>query len=154
MLHVQDYDGRTPGSRDADGRGQVEERSQERRKHVFAINASPPFLNIIRELFQEEGYNVTTTNFAPNSFAQIEALQPDALIIDIAIGQDAGWELLEQLEADADTAGIPVLVVSTDPRLLTRAEAHAARYGTHRFLAKPLDLDAMLHAIREMIGEA
>ena len=68
----------------------MEERSQERRKHVFAINASPPFLNIIRELFQEEGYNVTTTNFAPNSFAQIEALHPDALIIDIAIGQEAG----------------------------------------------------------------
>ena len=127
MLHVQDYDERTPGSRDADGRGQVEERSQERRKHVFAINASPPFLNIIRELFQEEGYNVTTTNFAPNSFAQIEALQPDALIIDIAIGQEAGWDLLEQLEADADTAGIPVLVVSTDPRLLANRRASASR---------------------------
>jgi CheY-like chemotaxis protein len=154
MLHVQDYDERTPGSRDADGRGQVEERSQEKRKHVFAINASPPFLNIIRELFQEEGYNVTTTNFAPNSFAQIEALQPDALIIDIAIGQEAGWELLEQLGADADTAGIPALVVSTDPRLLAHAEAHAARYGTHRFLEKPLDPEAMLGAIQEMIGEA
>jgi CheY-like chemotaxis protein len=128
--------------------------SQDRRRHVFAINASPEFLNIVRELFQEEGYNVTTTNFAPNSFAQIEALQPDALIIDIAIGQEAGWDLLEQLDADADTAGIPVLVVSTDPRLLARAEAHAARYGTHRFLAKPLDLDAMLHEIQEMIGEA
>ena len=125
-------------------------RSQIQRRHVFAINASPEFLNVVRELFQEEGYNVTTSNFAPNSFAQIEALQPDALIIDIAIGQEAGWELLEQLEADADTAGIPVLVVSTDPRLL----AHAARYGTHRYLAKPLDLDAMLQAIQEMIGEA
>jgi len=134
--------------------GMMEERGQERRKHVFAINASPEFLNIVRELFQEEGYNVTTTNFAPNSFAQIEALQPDGLIVDIAIGQEAGWELLEQLGADADTAGIPVLVVSTDPRLLARAEAQADRYGTHRFLAKPLDLDAMLGAIEEMIGEA
>jgi CheY-like chemotaxis protein len=132
----------------------MEDRSQARRPHVFAINASPEFLNVVRELFQDEGYNVTTTNFAPNSFAQIEALQPDALIIDIAIGQDAGWDLLEQLGADADTAGIPALVVSTDSRLLARAEAHAARYGTHRYLAKPLDLDAMLHAIREMIGEA
>jgi CheY-like chemotaxis protein len=128
--------------------------SQDRRRHVFAINASPEFLNIVRELFQEEGYNVTTTNFAPNSFAQIEALQPDALIVDIAIGQEAGWELLEQLDADADTAGIPALIVSTDPRLLAQAEAHAARYGAHRFLAKPLDLEAMLQAIREMIGES
>jgi CheY-like chemotaxis protein len=131
-----------------DGHGQAQ------RRHVFAINTSPEFLNIVRELFQEEGYNVTTTNFAPNSLAQIEALHPDALIIDIAIGQDAGWELLEQLAADADTAGIPALVVSTDPRLLERAQAQASRYGNHRFLAKPLDLEAMLEAIQEMIGDA
>jgi DNA-binding NarL/FixJ family response regulator len=96
----------------------------------------------------------TRLPFAPNSFAQIEALQPHALIIDIAIGQEAGWELLEQLAADADTARIPVLVVSTDPRLLAHAEAQAARYGAHRFLAKPLDLEAMLEAIREMIAAA
>jgi CheY-like chemotaxis protein len=44
-------------------------RTQAQRRHVFAINASPEFLNIVRELFQDEGYNVTTTNFAPNSFA-------------------------------------------------------------------------------------
>jgi CheY-like chemotaxis protein len=132
--------------------GVVEDRSQAQRKHIFAINTSPEFLNIVRELFQEEGYHVTTTNFAPNSFAQIEALHPDALIIDIAIGQEAGWELSEQLGADADTAGIPALVLSTDPRLLAHAEAHAARYGTHRFLEKPLDLEAMLGAIQEMIA--
>ena len=134
-----------------EGEGAVEDHTLARR-HVFAINASPAFLNVVRELFQDEGYNVTTTNFAPNSFAQIEALQPDALIIDIAIGQEAGWDLLEQLGADADTAGIPALVVSTDPRLLAHAEAHAARYGTHRFLAKPLDLNAMLEAIQAMIA--
>ncbi|MCD6056695.1 MAG: hypothetical protein K0Q89_225 [Thermomicrobiales bacterium] len=33
-------------------------------------------------------------------------------------------------------------------------EAHAARYGRHRFLEKPLDLEAMLRTIQEMIGEA
>jgi hypothetical protein len=58
------------------------------------------------------------------------------------------------LEADADTAGIPVLVISTDPKLLADAEAHAARYGAHRYLAKPLDLEAMLTNIREMVGHA
>ena len=131
----------------------MEDRSQARRPHVFAINSSPEFLNLIRDLFQEEGYNVTTTNYVPTSFDQIETAHPDAVIVDIVIGQDAGWELLEQLDADADTAGIPVRVVSTDPRLLAHAEAHAARYGIHRFLEKPLDLEAMLQAIREMIGE-
>jgi CheY-like chemotaxis protein len=131
-----------------------EDRSQEGRKHIFAINGSPDFLNIVRELFQEEAYNVTTTNFVPNSFDQIQALRPDALIVDIVIGQSAGWELLEHLHAGVATMGIPVLVLSTSPRLLERAREQAERYGNHRYLDKPFDVDALLTTIHEMIGEA
>jgi CheY-like chemotaxis protein len=130
------------------------DRGQEKRKHIFAINGSIDFLNIVRELFQEEDYNVTTTNFVPNSFEQIQALQPDALLVDVAVGEIAGWELLEELHAAAATNHIPVLVLSTSPRLLERAREQAERYGTHRYLDKPFDLDAMLTNIREMIGEA
>jgi CheY-like chemotaxis protein len=143
-----------PENVEVGGRSVVEDRSQEGRKHVFAINGSPEFLNIVRELLQEEAYNVTTTNFVPNSFAQIQALQPDALIVDVAVGQAAGWELLERLHADAATTGIPVLVLSTNAELLEKAREQAARYGNHRYLDKPFDLDAMLSHIRAMIGEA
>jgi DNA-binding response OmpR family regulator len=132
----------------------MEARSQEEREHVFAINGSPDFLNIVWELFQEEDYNVTTTNFVPNSFEQIAALQPNALIIDVAVGQKAGWDLLEQVNVGAETTGIPVLVLSTSPQLLERAQDQADRYGTHRYLDKPFDLEALRTHIREMIGEA
>jgi DNA-binding response OmpR family regulator len=135
------------------GEEAVEDRSQERRKHIFAIDGSPDFLNVIRELFQDEGYN-TTTNFVPNSFVQIAALDPDALIVDIVVGQRVGWELLEALNAAAATTGIPVLIVSTDPRLLKRVQEQAARYGKNRYLIKPFGLDDILAQIREMIGEA
>ena len=131
-----------------------EDRRQEGRKHIFAINGAPEFLNLIRDLFQEEAYNVTTTNYVPNSFAQVLALQPDALVVDIVIGQSAGWELLEQLHAGAAATGIPVLVLSTSPHLLVRARDQAERYGNHRYLDKPFELEALLTAIREMIGQA
>jgi twitching motility two-component system response regulator PilH len=132
----------------------MEDRSQEHRKHIFAINGSPDFLNVIRDLFQDKDYNVTTTNFVPSSFEQIAALDPDALIVDIVVGQRAGWELLERLNEEAATTGIPVLIVSTDPRLLERAKDQAARYGNHRYLIKPFGVDEILEQIREMIGEA
>ena len=132
----------------------MEKHSQEARKHIFALNGSPDFLNIVRELFQEEDYNVTTTNFVPTSFEQIVAAQPDVLIVDVAVGERAGWELLEQLHVGAATTGIPVLVLSTSPRLLETAREQAERYGNHHYLAKPFDLDALLTSIREMIGEA
>ena len=72
----------------------------------------------------------------------------------MVVGQQAGWELLEQLHESAATTGIPVLVLSTSPRLLERAREQAERYGTHRYLDKPFDLDALLNQIREMIGPA
>ena len=137
-----------------EGAGGGEHRRQEERKHVFAINGSPEFLNVIRDLFQEESYNVTTTNFVPASFEQIAAVQPDALIVDVVVGQQAGWELLEQLQEGATTTGIPVLVLSTSPLLLERAQEQAQRYGNHRYLDKPFDIDALLTHIHEMIGEA
>ncbi len=130
----------------------AEDHSQEPRSHLFAVNSSPDFLTIVRELFAEEGYTVTTSTFDPDVFDQIVVLHPDALMVDVAVGQTAGWELLERLHAEATTAVIPVLVTSTTPRLLE--EAQAAGYGTQHYLAKPLDLYALLMAIREMIGDA
>ena len=131
----------------------VEQRRMER-KHIFAVNGSSAFLNILRELLEEELYNITTTNFVPRTYDQIETLQPDLIIIDLVVGVQAGWELLERLQAEAVTRAIPVLITSTDPRLLERARVDAARYGVHPSLAKPLDLDELMGAIHDLIGEA
>jgi hypothetical protein len=68
----------------------MDDLSHEHRKHIFSINGSADFLNVIRELFQEENSDVST-NFVPNSSAQIAALKPDALIVDVFIGQQVRW---------------------------------------------------------------
>ena len=130
------------------------ERRQMGRKHVFAVNGSPAFLDVVRQLLQDERYNVTTTNYVPHTFDQIASLAPDLLLVDLATGRRAGWELLERLHAAAATRRVPVLITSTDPHLLAEAEATAARYGGDRFLVKPFDLDVLLEAVRELIGGA
>ena len=123
------------------------------RQHIFAVNGAIDFLDVLRDLLQEENYNVTTTNFVPNTFEQVEALQPDLLIIDLAVGERAGWKLLEALGQGAATNGIPVIVVSTSTTLLDEAQADPSRFGGQRFLSKPLDLDHLLRAVNELIGQ-
>ena len=145
---VSDQNG--PGAGGAPGGA----RRQMGRKHVFAVNGSPAFLGVVRELLQDERYNVTTTNYVPHTFEQIAALAPDLLVVDLAAGHRSGWRLLERLHAAAATRRIPVLVTSTDPHLLAEAEALAARYGGDRFLVKPFDLDVLLEAVRTLIGRA
>jgi DNA-binding response OmpR family regulator len=124
------------------------------RKHVFVVNGSPEFLDIVRQLLQDENYNVTTTNFVPRSFETIEASQPDLLIVDLVIGERAGWDLLTQLRAALSTQSIPVLLMSTSRRILEKAEAEHEEFGGDRYLTKPFDFDDLLRLIDELIGPA
>jgi DNA-binding response OmpR family regulator len=132
----------------------ITESNQAARKHVFVLNGAPEFLNLMRKLFQDEHYNVTTSNFVPKSFDQIDALQPDVLVIDLAYGRRAGWELLERLHREASTVGIPVLIVSIEDDLIARARDQVDRYGGNAYLEKPFSLERMLASVEALIGQA
>ena len=136
------------------GREGDAEHKQMERKHIFVVNGEPSFLDLVRDLLQDESYNVTTTNFVPATFDQIAAVQPAALIVDLAVGDRAGWDLLDRLHGDAVTHGIPVMVVSTSQKLLERAKDQHARFGGDKFVAKPFDIDDVLDGIRSLVGDA
>ena len=117
--------------------------------------ARPTSCSSCAEVLTDEGYAVTTSDFEPRAFTRIVMRHPDALIIDLAPGESVGWDLLRRLFLEAKTTDIPVLVTSTSPELLEQALEEAARYGTNRsFLTKPMDLDELVRAIREMVGDA
>jgi len=124
------------------------------RQHIFVVNGSAFFLDLVRALLQEEHYNVTTTNFLPGTFSMIEAAKPSLLLIDLVIGEDAGWDLLGSLRQGATTHGIPVILVSTTPSLLERAKAEHAVFGGERHLTKPFDLDDLLIMVEELVSKA
>lgn len=124
------------------------------RKHIYVINGSADFLYVIRVLLQWEQYNVTTSNFIPRSFEAIEAAQPSLLMIDLIPREQVGWELLRSLQQSASTRNIPVILVSTTPRLLDEAREQQETFGGNHYLRKPLDLDDLVARIEELIGEA
>ena len=127
---------------------------QMQRQHIFVVNGSVEFLDVVRELLQEENYNVTTTNFVPRTFDQIATAQPAVLVVDLCHGEQAGWDLLTELRQEAATRQIPVILVSTSKRYLERAEAAPELWGGDRSLLKPFDLEDLLRTVRELIGEA
>jgi CheY-like chemotaxis protein len=145
---------------DTDARAQSDsaisdaERAQMARKHIFCINGSSAFLDVVRALFEEEHYNITTTNFVPLTFDQILALKPDLLIVDVVYGVQAGWALLDRLTHDAATHPIPVIVTSTNHSLLERAEALAMPNGAKLYLDMPFDIEHLLAMARQLIGMA
>jgi CheY-like chemotaxis protein len=127
---------------------------QMQRQHIFVVNGSADFLEVVRELLQDEHYNVTTTNFVPKTFEQIETARPSLLIVDLIHGEMAGWDLLAELRHEAATRDIPMILVSTSKQLLEKAEVERVIWGGDRYFLKPFSLDALLQAIQELIGPA
>ena len=137
---------------DSDGARATPEQMQ--RQHIFVVNGSADFLDVVRELLQDENYNVTTTNFVPQTFEQVEVARPSLLIVDLIHGEMAGWELLGEVRHEAATRDIPVILVSTSQQLLERAEMERVIWGGDRYFLKPFSLDALLEAIQDLIGPA
>ena len=133
-------------------RGGEAERTRMARRHIFVLDAEPTILDLVRALLEEEHYNVTSSNYVASTHAVIAVLQPDLVILDLVWGQQAGWDLLEALAREASTAGIAVLVTSTDRRLLAEAASDPARFGTHRDLIKPFDVEELVRTVRELAG--
>ena len=130
------------------------ERRQMSRKHVFCINGSSTFLEFVRMLLEEECYNVTTTNFLPETFVQIAAVNPDLLILDLQVGKQACWDLLDRISQDALTCDIPVVVCSTNKSLLDRARDDGRADHPTRYIIKPFNIEEMLSSVHELIGVA
>ena len=130
------------------------ERTQQERKHIFCVDGAAEFLDLLRELFQDANFNVTTTNFVEGTHQQIAMLQPDIVIVDVVVGIRSGWDLLEQLQQQVSTNNIPIIVTSTAQHLLDEVQEEPERYGTNRYIVKPFDIDAMLELVHELIGTA
>ena len=98
-------------------------REQMRRRHVLIINRDAALLDGARALLQDERYNVTTTSLVPRTTWMINALAPDAIVVDLALDEPELWAFVKQLVTVPRLQGIPVIFTATDPELLDRAQA-------------------------------
>jgi hypothetical protein len=68
---------------------------QEGSQHIPVISGTANILPLMRGPLRERC--TITINFVPDINAQIAALDPAVLIMDIAMGEQAGWQLFKQL---------------------------------------------------------
>ncbi|CAN5228957.1 hypothetical protein BH11ACT6_BH11ACT6_57710 [soil metagenome] len=77
------------------------------------------------------------------ALALIRTVRPAAVVLDIRLPRLDGWQILAQLKADPETAGIPVVIAS-----VVDERARGLALGAHAFLLKPVRRDDLLDALR------
>lgn len=87
-----------------------------------------------------------------DALAAVRARRPDLILLDMHLPDVDGLELLRHFKRDDASAAVPVLVLSADA---TRERIdRAIAEGAAGYLAKPIDLAALLAAVDEILAQA
>jgi CheY-like chemotaxis protein len=120
--------------------------------HIMVVNDDALFLDIMRDLLTDEGYDVTLVRESRKAHEAIRAARPALVILDIRMGNElTGFELIALLTLDPVTHAIPLIVASADSQALREHEAQLVNQGI-AIMPKPFDLDDVLMLIREKLG--
>lgn len=112
-------------------------------QHVLIVEDDPQFSELIGEVLQVAGYEVTTTASGFGVGSLVRRLNPCAVLLDLGLPFRPGSSVLAELKADPRTADVPVLILSG----LTEALSDDRRAMAAGVLRKPIDMADLLDAI-------
>ena len=91
------------------------------------------------EYLRSKGWTVFTAPDGRSGLTKTLELQPDVVVLDLAMPKVDGWTVLKHLRGSSMTSQIPVVVVSA----LTDARDEAFHAGCDAYLAKPCPPDVI-----------
>jgi chemosensory pili system protein ChpA (sensor histidine kinase/response regulator) len=116
--------------------------------HVLVMDSQLELLDVLGELFHQEGYSVTLAS-RPLPIETIVDIAPDVIVLEAMFdGADGGCRLIRELRADERVRAIPVICCT-----LTRDLADWLSLEGIPILLKPYDLDDLLHAVSGRVGQ-
>lgn len=116
---------------------------------ILIIDDSPEVIRFLSMLLNDQA----AINFATRGeegLALARKLQPDLILLDVALPDIDGFEVCRRLKADLDTASIPVLFVTAGSDVAS--EVMGLEIGAVDFIAKPLNPPIVRARIRTQLA--
>lgn len=116
---------------------------------VLAVDDNEDTLALYKRCLIPNGYRVITTTSADAVLKIARNVQPDVLILDLMMPEHDGWDLLQQLSNQPDTARIPIMICS-----VLKQKELALSLGAAAYLPKPFTDQSLLHALDDLLEQA
>lgn len=119
---------------------------------ILVIEDDPLTASLVEMTLSTEGYQVLT---APHGFQGLKMAQetpPDLILLDLMLPGLDGFEVLNRLRADPQTAGVSVVILSAKDQLSDRQ--FAERLGADAYLTKNYDREELLDLVRSLLHGA
>lgn len=118
-------------------------------KRILIVEDDYDILCILTDLLNEEGYEVAGLNHTPSITESVWQHKPDLVMLDFLLPGVNGGELCRELKNNATTQSLPVIILSGYPRFIESL----GDYGCDGFIAKPFNIDAVMHMVERCLSK-
>jgi len=117
---------------------------------VQLVEDEPNIVVTLTYLLERAGFDVSTTADGQSALTAALAEPPAVMILDVALPNLSGLEVLRQLRADARGRNVPVVMLTAKGRHADRQSAPGI--GADLYLTKPFSNAELVAAVRRLAG--
>jgi DNA-binding response OmpR family regulator len=121
-------------------------------KHIVCIEDEPEMIELIRLILGRRGFDVHGAPGGKEGLEMVHDMHPDLVLLDLMMPEMDGWEVYQQMKADASTRNIPVIVVTARAQNIDKVLGlHIAKVDD--YIAKPFGPQELMDSVEKILGQ-
>ena len=121
-------------------------------RNILCVEDEPEMIDLIRLILSRKGFNVRGAAGGVEGIRLIRELRPDLVLLDLMMPDMDGWEVYQQMKADAALRDIPVIVVTAKAKNIDKVLGlHIAKVDD--YIAKPFSPQELLESVERVFNQ-
>ena len=116
-------------------------------KDILVVEDSDEIRDLLGLVLEAEGYRVVPLEDGRDVVSMARDLHPALITLDLALPGKDGWAIVRELQEDAETRDIPILVISA----YTRELEAPLRRRVARVISKPFYITQVVSEVEEIL---
>lgn len=120
--------------------------------NVLVVDDEPNIVLSLEFLMEQAGFQVTTAEDGEQALESVKHAQPDLILLDISLPGISGFDVLEQLRGQPDTASLPIIMLTAHGREVEREKGMAL--GADDYITKPFSTQTLVEKVKALLNGA
>jgi DNA-binding response OmpR family regulator len=125
------------------------------RRRVTVVNDDAEVLAILREILEDQAYDVVGLRGAEQSIEEIAVTAPDLLVVDLRLDPQAsrlsGWDMVAMSRVHPRLREVPIVVISADLLAIRERADELQAYGDVHLMSKPFEVATLEELVRRLL---
>jgi DNA-binding response OmpR family regulator len=122
------------------------------KKIILAVDDDEVFLKTLRDVMEEDGYEVKTLSDPTRTEEFMEKYRPGLLIVDVFMPVKSGFNILEDFNDKGKYGDVPKIFLTALDDEVEKMTARAC--GAEYYVTKPFKPGDLLRIVRDVLGDA